>query len=88
MVVSPSLPGAKVLNHLRQASGKFYLVLPQWDSAWWISQVCLLTPVPPLPVPDLHLSLVDLRTNKPPPKVEDLQLQVWLISLPLSTTHT
>jgi hypothetical protein len=77
----------RVLQQLETASGNFYLLLPMWDSAWWTPKLVRLTSNPPWPVPDLDSVLIDLATGLPPPKVQDIRLALWTLSLaPASQT--
>jgi hypothetical protein len=68
----------QVLRHLQSAQGKFYLVAPEWDAAWWVHELRRLSR-PPVPIPNLHECLVDLDTGRPPPEVDRIHLTLWPI---------
>lgn len=73
----PLIP--RVLRHLEKSSGKFLLVAPKWEKTFWKAELRQRALCPPLTIYNLHRHLVDLRTGKPPPAVETLDLQVWKV---------
>jgi len=70
----------QVLRHLQSATGRFYLLAPHWESAWWIHELQVLAAAP-IPVPNLDRNLIDLDTGLPPPQVDRISLMLWPISL-------
>ncbi|KAI8427650.1 hypothetical protein MSG28_002121 [Choristoneura fumiferana] len=69
----------RVLSHLQKAKGRFLLVTPLWDNAFWEPELCRLAQGPPFQIPNLKDHLKDLRTDLPPPGVENLRLGVWMV---------
>ena len=68
----------QVLDRLQQCRSRFYLLLPWWEAAWWLSRVQkIATRVlhPPVVLVD---HLIDLSTGQPPPRVHDIQLSLWI----------
>uniref|UniRef100_A0A8D9EUF8 Reverse transcriptase RNase H-like domain-containing protein n=1 Tax=Cacopsylla melanoneura TaxID=428564 RepID=A0A8D9EUF8_9HEMI len=66
-----------VLQHLETATGTFLLVTPRWEKTFWRPDVKARAVDAPIKLKDLSRTLLDLSTNKPPPDVQDLQLEVW-----------
>lgn len=69
----------RVLHHLETSSGVYLLIAPHWHKAFWMPEIKSRALRSPWEIPNLHQHLVDLQTNLPPPRVDDLNLQVWTI---------
>ncbi|KAI5754833.1 hypothetical protein M8J77_011918 [Diaphorina citri] len=68
-----------VLEHLNKASGTFLLVVPRWTKTFWRPDLKARAVDAPIRLPNLEQDLLDLMTNRPPPKVHDIQLEVWKV---------
>uniref|UniRef100_A0A0K8T700 Reverse transcriptase domain-containing protein n=1 Tax=Lygus hesperus TaxID=30085 RepID=A0A0K8T700_LYGHE len=73
----PLLP--QVLHYLNNAQGHFMVVAPWSEKAFWMADLKARALAPPLVFKNLGQHLVDLTTNQPPPQVEEITLEVWLI---------
>src|SRR5579859_4156462 len=81
-VFPPPFELPRVLRHLQVAAqGTFLLLTPWWPNAFWLPLLHRLSTGPPLPLLNLSVSLLDLRTRLPPPGVDQMELVVWKISL-------
>lgn len=69
----------RVLQHLSSSHGHYLLVAPRWEKAFWMTEIKKMAIRPPYRIPNLRLHLKDLRTNRPPPNVQNLCLEVWKI---------
>lgn len=69
-----------VLNHLNQASGLFILIAPKWSKGFWRADVKRRALYPPYMIPNLPYVLIDTKTGMHPPKIQELELEAWLIS--------
>lgn len=76
----------ELLRHLQTAQGQFYLLLPQWDAAWWIHEVRQLAENDGQTID--ASSIIDLATGSPPPQVDEIQLTLWTCSLPVNRATT
>ncbi|CAG9133108.1 unnamed protein product [Plutella xylostella] len=69
----------RVLHHLNDSKGTYLLVAPVWEKPHWKTDLLKRALRPPLLIPNLRNYLTDLRTNQPPPAVEQLNLAVWMV---------
>ncbi|XP_073956606.1 uncharacterized protein [Choristoneura fumiferana] len=69
----------RVLRHLESSEGSYLIVAPSWNKAFWEPDLKSRASCPPLEIKNLRLVLTDLRTNLPPPNVDDLTLLVWKV---------
>jgi hypothetical protein len=70
----------RVLHRLQTAVGDFCLVTPEWKGAHWLPEVQRLSNRAPIVIPDLNVHLLDIKTQLPPPQVNELTLLAWRIS--------
>uniref|UniRef100_A0A8D9E8A0 Enzymatic polyprotein n=1 Tax=Cacopsylla melanoneura TaxID=428564 RepID=A0A8D9E8A0_9HEMI len=73
----PLMP--QVLHHLNTASGRYIIVAPRWPKVFWRADLKARTIAPPLVLPELKGHLTDLSSNRPPPQIAELTLEIWLI---------
>lgn len=69
----------RVLRHLEKSSGVYLFVVPKWEKAFWFHELKQKAIHPPFTIRNLDKHLTDLRTGKPPPAVEKINLQVWKV---------
>ncbi|KOB73008.1 putative transposon Ty3-I Gag-Pol polyprotein [Operophtera brumata] len=65
------------LMHLNRARGMFLIVAPKWPQAFKRADLKARVGAPPFTIQQLEYVLVDLSTGHPPPRVQDLKLDVW-----------
>lgn len=68
-----------VLRHLNNAKGIYMVVCPRWEKVHWRGDLKARAIAPPFVVPDLEQNLIDLTTWLPPPRTEELQLEIWKV---------
>ncbi|KAI5728722.1 hypothetical protein M8J77_020247 [Diaphorina citri] len=73
----PLLP--RVLHHLNPARGLYILVTPHWENAFWWPDLKARTLAPPRVITNLKKNLIDLATKRPPPELDCLKLQAFLV---------
>lgn len=69
----------QVLFALNQAKGKYMVVCPRWLNVFWRADLKTRALCPPFTIRNLRNVLVDTTTGRPPPQVDNLVLEVWLI---------
>ncbi|XP_063357925.1 uncharacterized protein LOC134647505 [Cydia amplana] len=70
----------RVLHHLNTASGLFIVITPKWNRPFWRPDLKKRAVKRPLKVHNLRTVLIDTTTNRPPPQVNDLSIEAWLLS--------
>uniref|UniRef100_A0A1E1WRT6 RNase H type-1 domain-containing protein n=1 Tax=Pectinophora gossypiella TaxID=13191 RepID=A0A1E1WRT6_PECGO len=69
----------QVLLALNQARGRFIIICPQWSNVPWRADLKPRALSSPYTIRHLHRSLIDTRTGLPPPQVDKLKLEAWLV---------
>ncbi|CAF4874533.1 unnamed protein product [Pieris macdunnoughi] len=69
----------RVLHHLNLSQGKFIIIAPRWRKPFWRPDLKGRALAPSLPIRNLSKTLVNTVTGQPPPQVQKLQLEAWLI---------
>uniref|UniRef100_A0A2A4J4H2 Reverse transcriptase domain-containing protein n=1 Tax=Heliothis virescens TaxID=7102 RepID=A0A2A4J4H2_HELVI len=73
----PLIP--RILQHINQCQGTFILIVPRWENVFWRPIIKKRSLDRPFTIRNLCEHLIDIRTNQPPPKVQDLSLEAWKI---------
>ncbi|KAG6457274.1 hypothetical protein O3G_MSEX010212 [Manduca sexta] len=73
----PLIP--RILQHLKQSQGTFLLVVPRWENVFWRPILKKRALDRPFTIRNLHNPLIELQTNHPPPKIQNLCLEVWKV---------
>ncbi|XP_048479249.1 uncharacterized protein LOC119694378 [Plutella xylostella] len=69
----------QVLYAMNQAQGKYIVICPRWLNVFWRADLKARALCPPFTIHNLHRVLKDTTTGQPPPQVDRLVLEAWLI---------
>ncbi|KAI5635286.1 hypothetical protein NE865_11978 [Phthorimaea operculella] len=67
----------RVLTHLNQSQGLFLLIVPRWEKSFWRPDLKRRAVAAPFTIRNLNSVLIDTMTNRPPPRVHELTLEIW-----------
>lgn len=68
----------RVLKHLNDATGIYMIASPRWKRVFWRSDLKNRSIAAPLTIHRLSEVLIDTTTGRPPPKIQELVIEVWL----------
>lgn len=69
----------RVLAHLNSAVGMYILIVPRWHKVYWRPDVKRRAVRAPFTITNLRHRLLDTRTCRPPPQVDQICLEAWLV---------
>ncbi|CAG9138717.1 unnamed protein product [Plutella xylostella] len=69
----------RVLAHLNSAVGMYILIVPRWHKVYWRPDVKRRAVRAPFTITNLCHRLLDTRTCRPPPQVDQICLEAWLV---------
>ena len=77
-IFPPPFEIPRVLSHLRtRARGTFILLTPEWENAFWMVDLLLLSAQSPLRLRNLSSVLLDTRTGRAPDGINKIQILAW-----------
>ncbi|CAG9135193.1 unnamed protein product [Plutella xylostella] len=69
----------KILIHLNKCQGQYILITPRWERTFWMPDLKSRVLQGPIQIEKLKETLVDTATMRPPPKIDSIILEAWLV---------